>query len=530
MSYSLKSNDSLSPEQWQQLKEQLGRKLNDNIPKNLTPGPIRILLNQKESFNEIHLLSDFPAELNKLYGEWLNRDVCIHDCKLSDPTNYRDVFIATNDYIAGVYNDIPSNKKDTVDFHFFLTSGTSTMTAIWVLLGKSQFPAKFWQTFNNMAYEVDIPFDLTVDLLPVILKDSDSSFHNLSSRQMQEIEGFQGIKGSSEAIHRVKNHAKRIALWDVSVLLLGESGTGKELFANAIHNASRRKDKPFIAINCAALPGELFESEIFGYVKGTFTGADKDKEGALKQADRGTLFLDEIGELPLPQQAKLLRALQPPQGESPCCREFSPLGTKEPITCDVRIIAATNRNLIQDVVDGRFREDLYYRLAQFTINLPPLRERKEDIVDIAQLYLDNINENFIPPTKKKIDKDKSFSDDALKFLNSYDWPGNARQLYNAVLQAVVLSDENEITRKELESAVANFSLPPPFTPITIEDGFSLEKHLFSVERPYLEKAVEMLNDEKKCDVAKKFGFKSHQTLNDRLKKHGLGYTKKVTGD
>jgi len=141
MSYSLKSNDSLSPEQWQQLKEQLGRKLNDNIPKNLTPGPIRILLNQKESFNEIHLLSDFPAELNKLYGEWLNRDVCIHDCKLSDPTNYRDVFIATNDYIAGVYNDIPSNKKDTVDFHFFLTSGTSTMTAIWVLLGKSQFPA-----------------------------------------------------------------------------------------------------------------------------------------------------------------------------------------------------------------------------------------------------------------------------------------------------------------------------------------------------------------------------------------------------
>ena len=477
-------------------------------------GPIHTLLDL-HTFDEIHLLSNYPAWAVDLYVKWIGHKVQVHTLKVDDPSNYRDVFTATNACIADIYTTILL--KDAIEFHFFLSPGTPTMAAVFVLLGKSRFPAKFWQTHQGTAREEDIPFDLSVDFLSEILKDSDLAFHHLASRPPQEIEGFENIKGESVAIRQVVDRARRVALRDVSVLLLGESGTGKELFAQAIHNASRRKDKPFIALNCAAFPESLIESELFGHVKGAFTGAGGNKDGAFKLADGGTLFLDEIGECPLVQQAKLLRVLQPPLGTSPCCREFVPVGGQATVRCDVRIIAATNRNLIQEVAAGRFREDLYYRLAAVNVKLPPLRERKGDVLTLAQSFLDKINEDF-----ERLENGyeyKIFSTSTKKFVKSCDWPGNVRQLSNAVLQAAVLSTGAVIQREEIEAAVAESLVSESFPVITLEDGFSLEEYLNSLQRKYIEKAIEEADS--LTEAARLLGYKNYQTLAHQMKKFGM---------
>ena len=238
-----------------------------------------------------------------------------------------------------------------------------------------------------------IPFDLVVDYVPQVLRDADARLQLLASQSPQDVEGFEGIVGDSRNLRVAVGLARRAALRDVSVLILGESGTGKEKFARAIHDASPRKDKKFVSINCAAISRELLESELFGHKKGAFTGAVEDRVGAFKEADGGTLFLDEIGECDPAMQAKLLRVLQPPDND-PCHRVFYRVGESKPMTSDVRIIAATNRDLNAAIAKGDFRDDLYYRVAAITIKLPPLRERREDIPLLVQRLLGQINENF----------------------------------------------------------------------------------------------------------------------------------------
>ncbi len=262
-------------------------------------------------------------------------------------------------------------------------------------------------------------------------------------QEMNRVQGsddpFYVIKGHSAAIQSAIQAAKKVAQTDATVLISGESGVGKELFAKAIHIASRRREKPFIAINCGAIPAALFESELFGYQGGAFTGAEKKgKPGKLELAHEGTLFLDEIGELPLELQVKLLRALQE--------RQFYRVGGTEPITVNTRIITATNRNLEQMVADGQFREDLYYRLNVFTLEIPSLRERQEDILELVQLFLQEYSVASNQPVPR-------ISPEVMKLLLQYKWPGNIRQLRNVMERLSILQEGGVILPDQLPSAI-----------------------------------------------------------------------------
>ena len=240
--------------------------------------------------------------------------------------------------------------------------------------------------------------------------------------------------GSSQALEKVLNIAQKASKTDASVLLLGESGVGKELFASYIHKNSPRAKKPFVAINMAAIPENLIESELFGFEKGAFTDASQAKAGQFELANQGTLFLDEIGEMPYAMQAKLLRALQE--------KEVRRLGSSKAIKIDIRVISATNANLDEKIKNGEFREDLYYRLNTIPLHIPPLRERKEEILAIAETV---ITQNC----QKYGFENKTLSDDAKSELLSYNWPGNIRELLSVIERSVILSEKSEIQKDEL---------------------------------------------------------------------------------
>lgn len=246
---------------------------------------------------------------------------------------------------------------------------------------------------------------------------------------LREGYAFENIVAKSEKMQRLLEMVSRVANTDSTVYIYGESGTGKELIARSIHLASERKDKSFVAINCAAIPETLLESELFGHEKGAFTGATRTSKGLFVQAHQGTVFLDEIGDMPLSIQAKLLRLLQEQQ--------FYPVGSEKPIRVDVRIIVATNKDLEAEVKNGSFREDLFYRVHVIPINLPPLRERKEDITVLAKHFLKKYSEKM----KKDL---KGLTPSAMQKLMTYDWPGNVRELENTIEYAVALTQQDII--------------------------------------------------------------------------------------
>jgi PAS domain S-box-containing protein len=265
--------------------------------------------------------------------------------------------------------------------------------------------------------------------------EADRKIHSLAAEaaylreEIKSLCGFDEILGQSEALKRVLEDVEQVAVTDTTVLVLGETGTGKELIARAIHGASRRRDKPLITINCAAIPAALMESEFFGHEKGAFTGATQKREGRFELADRGTIFLDEIAELSLDLQAKILRVLQ--EGE------FAPVGSSQTKKVDVRVIAATNRDLNQTVRDGGFREDLYYRLNVFPIEVPPLRERDNDIFLLASAFA----AKFAQRIGRRIDP---LSEECRTRLRAYAWPGNVRELQNVIERAVITSRDGHL--------------------------------------------------------------------------------------
>ncbi|MGB3585983.1 MAG: sigma-54 dependent transcriptional regulator, partial [Tunicatimonas sp.] len=266
------------------------------------------------------------------------------------------------------------------------------------------------------------------------------------NRKLQEMEfrldsksSFAKIVGNSQPVQRMLELAEKVAVTDTTVLLLGETGTGKELLAEAIHLASRRRKGNFVAINCAAIPKDLQESELFGHKKGSFTGASSDKKGYFEAADRGTIFLDELGEMSPELQAKLLRVLE--------TRMLNRVGETEPIPVDIRIIAATNRELVNDDNEA-FRRDLYYRLSAFTIDLPALRDRRED-VDLLVIHL--LKEHAERANKSISTIDPEFLD----YLKRYNWPGNIRELRNVVERAVILADTDRLTPDALPNEILN---------------------------------------------------------------------------
>ncbi len=263
------------------------------------------------------------------------------------------------------------------------------------------------------------------------------------TRIKKKVEGtltFADLVVRGEGMERVVALGKRAAASNIPVLIEGESGVGKELIARAVQGESERAGKPFVVVNCGAIPENLVESTLFGHEKGSFTGATDKRIGKFQEADGGTLFLDEIGELPLDAQVKLLRALQ--QGE------IDPVGSKKPVNVNFRLISATNRNMIEMVREGKFREDLYYRMNVFPIWVPPLRERLGDVAELAQHFL----ARFAAEEGKRIN---GISDDALRLIKSYPWPGNVRQLENAVFRAVVLADGSELTVADFPQIAAH---------------------------------------------------------------------------
>lgn len=246
---------------------------------------------------------------------------------------------------------------------------------------------------------------------------------------------FEGMIGTSTQMQDVFSTIRKVATTDAPVLIRGESGTGKELVARAIHRLSIRESKPFIPINCSAIPENLIESELFGHEKGTFTGAHAQRKGRFEMAEGGTLFLDEIGDLPLILQTKLLRFLQE--------KTIERVGGREQIEVDTRVLAATNRDLEEAMKNATFRDDLYYRLSVINISLPALRERNADVVLLAKTFLDR----YTSETRKKI---KGFSSEAIEAIESYSWPGNVRELENRIKRAVIMSEGKKITLEDLE--------------------------------------------------------------------------------
>ena len=262
-------------------------------------------------------------------------------------------------------------------------------------------------------------------------------------REMQQLlagDGFEGMLGSSPAVRTVFESIRKVATTDAPVLILGESGTGKEMAARAIHQRSPRKNGPFVAINCSAIPETLLESELFGHEKGSFTGAHAQRKGRIETATGGTLFLDEIGEIPLPLQVKLLRFLQ-----EQCIER---VGGRQEIQIDARVVAATNADLKKGMAGGTFREDLFYRLSVVQIVLPPLRDRESDIRLLAQFFL----QRFAAQINKS---GLTFDADALRALNRHAWPGNIRELENCVKRAVIMAEGKRLTAQDLELADAN---------------------------------------------------------------------------
>ncbi len=300
--------------------------------------------------------------------------------------------------------------------------------------------------------------------------------------QVEELQGtdcFQDIIAHSESMRSLLKLTKKVAQYDTSVLVTGESGTGKELIAKGIHQNSTRKDKPFVAINCGSIPENLLESEFFGYVKGAFTGADNDRKGLFEEADSGTIFLDEIGELSLGLQVKLLRVLQE--------QEIRPVGSVKSKKINARIITATARNMDQEVAEGRFREDLLYRLNVLPLHLPPLRERKEDIPHLCVHFLTMLN-------KKMNLNIKRVSADAMGILLGLEWKGNIRELQNCLERAAIVAETDQILPGDLSASHENSSSLSQLNEML--GTFSLKQAKKIIEKNLITRALEASNGNK----------------------------------
>jgi two-component system, NtrC family, response regulator AtoC len=293
-------------------------------------------------------------------------------------------------------------------------------------------------------------------------------------RELRERYRFENIVGHSEAMEKVYRLIEKMSGISSNVLIVGETGTGKELVARAIHYNSERSDRPFVAVNCGALTESLLESELFGHLKGAFTGAIANQEGFFRKADKGTLFLDEISEVSHGLQVRLLRAIQE--------REVIPVGGREPLRFDVRLIAATNRLLEDEVKKGTFREDLFYRINVITIPLPPLRDRKEDVPLLVNHFLQKYAQRLGKPSVKILRE-------AMQALVNYDWPGNVRELENMIERAVALCEEDLIERTDLPDKLTQVK-------IAIRDLDEYEMTLDALEEQHIRKVLQKVNGDK----------------------------------
>ena len=337
---------------------------------------------------------------------------------------------------------IESHGRDAITVH--LSPGTPSMSQVWLLLVASQgLKAIQGNREDNTLRDEVLPFDIHTDFIGRMIQRQGREISNSLIRPSDYARGFDNIIGNSEAMEEAIRDASLYATRPINIVLLGESGTGKELFAAAIKNSSERHDSNFVSLNCGAISSpELINSELFGHTKGSFTGANSDHKGVFEQAQGGFVFLDEIGELPLEAQTKFLRVLQE--------KKLTRVGGEHEIICDFRVIAATHKDLKQEVREGRFRLDLYYRLATATVHIPPLRQRDGDIVLLAKFFLNQACEaqNITPPLE--------LSASALNQLTRHDWPGNVRELEFTMARAVLHASSVTLSKDDISKALDIF--------------------------------------------------------------------------
>ena len=477
-------------------------------------GPIAQAL-AADKYDLLLLLVNQSTKDCKEYVSWLQNVAPIvvetFSAKLSSPTDFSDIY---RNALEALKKLKKTKKQANLTFH--LSPGTPAMGAVWIILGSTQYPAALIQSSKEQGVKnANVPFEIAAEFIPDLLKSTDKKQQDLNSGKARISATFGDIIYRSDEMDRVVTLAKRVAAKNVSVLIEGESGTGKELFANAIHNNSPRSARTPVVVNCGAITSELFESEFFGHKKGSFTGADANRKGYFEEADGGTLFLDEIGDLPLNFQVKLLRALQ--EGE------IKRIGENTTRSVDVRVISATNKNLSTEVVEGRFREDLYYRLNVWPLTLPPLRDRKGDLGPLIDKFLNQINQESIGDPGYTA---KTFSSAAKNILLTHSWPGNIRELQSIIRRATLFSDQPKISKENMQDAVRpsvnNFSGNDSTLNRDMSDGFDLEGLVDEVKINYLKKAIKISHGNI-GEASEVLGYKNYQTLQYALEKYNIEF-------
>jgi len=459
------------------------------------------------AFDELHLIHDQEQAKADGYIDWLSRYAAIKTvtvkCSLRSPIDFGDIHRVMDSYLEKL-----TAKKPGLDISIHLSPGTPSMTAVSILLGKTKYNTRFVQATKEKGGEfVAIPFDIAAEYIPQLVKNADKKLTELSCAEAPLSVAFSDIITQNPELKRTIQKAEKIAVRDVPVLIMGESGTGKELFAKAIHNASLRKGKPFIAVNCGAIPKDLIDSELFGHIKGAFTGASSHKIGYFEAADGGTLFLDEFGELPEDAQVRLLRVLQ--------SGEISKVGDSSSSKVDVRVIAATNRNLAVEIAEGRFREDLFYRVAVGIITLPALRDRTGDIAMLADYLIDKINQEA---SNQPGYINKKISVKAKNIILNHPWLGNIRELHGTLLRASIWADTGQITETDLQEAMIDRPQQSTAGELPeIGDGIDVQEVLADIKRKYIAQALKQTAGNKK-EAAELLGLPNYQTLSNWIGK------------
>ena len=396
-----------------------------------------------------------------------------------------DVILASN--LKELWKLIESNKGDALITDVMLPDGELFDILPQIIEYRESLPVIVVSAKNNLqtaisatkqgAYEyLPKPFDLD-ELQKLVKKALESKQNSKNKTKLKNESEKQLIVGRSPSMQELYKSIARLSQNDLTVMIYGESGTGKELVAKALHKYSARSEKPFIALNMAAIPNDLIESELFGHEKGSFTGAHQKSDGKFKLAEKGTLFLDEIGDMPIDAQTRLLRVLQ--EGE------FTPIGGKEKILTDTRIIAATHKNLSSLIEKGEFREDLFYRLNVVPINIPPLRERKEDIPELVNHFLEKAKTLKLEP--------KKFNTESFQILEKYQWPGNVRELENFILKLCALYTDEIIMNEDLVKEIKNLQKLD-------QQMLDNDSQFSKILENYLSKNINKINTEYQGDV------------------------------
>lgn len=457
-------------------------------------------------FDLIALLTNDDAKTVGPFIHWLqsmtSARIEVEHVTLPSPTAFGAIHVAASTLLSRLRDDSRADLQLT----YHLSPGTPAMASIWIILAKTRFPAELLESSREHGVKtVDFPFDLSAEFLPDLLRQRDERLRERSAAEAPTDAAFVDIVHRSPVMVRLVQRARRVAAFNVPTLLEGESGTGKELLARAIHRASDRGAKDFVAVNCGAIPESLVEATLFGHARGAFTDAKEARKGVFEAASGGTLFLDEVGELPLSVQVKLLRVLQE--------NEITRIGETKPVKVDVRIITATHRNLLDEVAAGRFREDLFYRFAVAVLKVPALRDRAGDV----GLIVDHL---LTAAQLDTGDERKKISPSARTLLLTHPWPGNVRELANTLRRLLIWTEGATIGVEDVRDALLPTARSRSGDVLgkALGAGFSLPDILDEVARHYLARAMNEAHGNK-TKAAELVGLASYQTLSNWLERH-----------